>query len=548
MEGIRPEVCRITVTDLQASHAPGDTCCGDSFHAEPLAMVGTGGDVVRVLLINSNLRDDLFAAPPIGLCYVASATEAAGHTVKVLDLCFRRNLEQEVVSTIRAFSPDVVGISLRNVDNVNLLYPVSYLPDAGTIVQHVRRTTGAPIVVGGSGASLSPSGIMKYLNPDFLVVSDGERSFVDLLACLETGTSPKNIPGVAMIHAGKFSLNRPKLQEFVSGNPELGKWLDLKPYQKMGSSYSIQTKRGCTQRCIYCTYNQVLEGNKLRLRSPGDVVDEIEEALFKYRPETFEFVDSVFNAPKDHCTEILEEIVRRPWQARFTAMGVSPRKLDHRFLELMRRAGFISLMITPESASDTMIRNYRKGFTVDDVIHAAEAINRTRFMSMWFFLIGGPGETNQTLQESLDFTLKYINQDRGPFHRMANFFVGVRVYPGTRLWEIACDEGFVKDSCDDLDHPWYLSESLDLDQAIEQMLDAAAQCPQLISGFDEQYLALSNVMAFVGELLHLEKPYWNVLVHANRIVRKTVLKFSFRPKSVADTIRHRLALQRDCLL
>ena len=173
------------------------------------------------------------------------------------------------------------------------------------------------------------------------------------------------------------------------------------PYEKMGGSYTIQTKRGCRMRCIYCTYNQVLEGNRLRLRSPSEVVDEIEEAFYQFKPETFEFVDSVFNDPVDHCREILEEIIRRPWKARFTTMGVSPKNLDSQFLQLMQRAGFTSFMISPESASETMLTNYQKGFGLEDLRRAAEAINQFSFPVLWYFLIGGPGETNRTLRGNL---------------------------------------------------------------------------------------------------------------------------------------------------
>ena len=134
-----------------------------------------------------------------------------------------------------------------------------------------------------------------------------------------------------MWRQGKFHLTPPQLTSFPSGDPRLAKWVDLTPYEKMGGSYTIQTKRGCRMRCIYCTYNQVLEGNRLRLRSPSEVVDEIEEALYRFKPETFEIVDSVFNDPMGHCQEILEEIIRRPWKARFTTMGVSPKNLDSDF-------------------------------------------------------------------------------------------------------------------------------------------------------------------------------------------------------------------------
>jgi hypothetical protein len=76
---------------------------------------------MRVLLINSNLKDDLLAAPPIGLCYVASAAEVAGHEVRVLDLCFKRRIGLELEKAIIGFSPQVIGVSLRNLDNVNML-------------------------------------------------------------------------------------------------------------------------------------------------------------------------------------------------------------------------------------------------------------------------------------------------------------------------------------------------------------------------------------------------------------------------------------------
>ena len=230
---------------------------------------------MRVLLINSNLKDDILAAPPIGLCYVASAAEVAGHEVRVLDLCFKRRIEQELEKAIIGFSPELIGVSLRNLDNANMLRPVSYLPSALEIVQVIRAVTAAPLVLGGSGASLDPQGVLEFLHGDYLVVSEGEKSFVALLEALNRGESPAHIPGVGMRRQGQFHLTPAQLTSFPSGNPRLARWVDLTPYEKMGGSYTIQTKRGCRMRCIYCTYNQVLEGNRLRLRSPSEVVDEI---------------------------------------------------------------------------------------------------------------------------------------------------------------------------------------------------------------------------------------------------------------------------------
>ncbi len=498
---------------------------------------------MRVLLINSNLKDDILAAPPIGLSYIAGATEAAGHEVKVLDLCFKRRIATRLRYSIKEFCPDVVGISVRNIDNVNLLSPLSYLSKVRTIIEKIRNSTTSPIIIGGSGASLCPAGVMEQLKADYIIVSDGEYSFVNLLNTLENEKSPENIPGLGMYLNGKFRLNPPVFKDFKTGRADMGKWVDMRPYGKMGSSYLIQTKRGCTQRCIYCTYNQVLEGNRLRLRSPEDIVDEIDEALHRYNPESIEFVDSVFNIPIDHCTEILEEILKRSLKVNYTAMGVNPSNLDNRFLELMWRAGFRSFMMSPESASETMIQNYRKGFSADDLVRSADAIRKTRFTVLWYFLIGGPGEINSTLEETLDFTSKYLNLDTRPPYNMANFFLGVRLYPGTDLWEIALDEGIINKKSDPLRQLWYVSKNLDLNFAVEQMIEAAAKNPKIILGFDERYLPISRIVPFIGKLAGLPKPYWRHIWGLNRILIRTGLRFVGLRKDIPSSIREMLKRQ-----
>ncbi|MBI4962016.1 MAG: cobalamin B12-binding domain-containing protein [Desulfomonile tiedjei] len=498
---------------------------------------------MRVLLINSNRKVDLLAAPPLGLCYVASATEAAGHEVKVVDLCFTGNhTHQELSHAVRSFAPQVIGLSIRNIDNVNMLHPISYLPAIRQLTGYIREITSVPLVVGGSGASLMPEQVLNLLGADYIIVADGEESFVRLLTAIENKEAPEKIPGVGMMNGGKFNLTPPRQTEFRGGTADLGKWIDIRPYQRIGSSYNIQTKRGCRQQCIYCTYNQALEGNRLRLRSPDEVVDEIEEALFKYHPTTFEFVDAVFNDPMEHSAAIMEEIIRRPWKAEFTAMGVHP-PLDKSYLDLMWKAGFRSFMVTPESVSDKMLRSYRKGFSRDDVIHAAEAINKTSFAAWWFFMIGGPGENNDTLQESLDFALKYLQKQRRPVTNIAHFFIGVRIYPNTKLWDIALAEGLIPPQADPLETLWYLSEDLDLDRAVHQMIDAASACPEVYLGFDERVLVFSKPAAMVFKMLGLPRPYWRYFRAANHFGLRTGIRFMYRPHDIPGMLRESLKRQ-----
>lgn len=503
---------------------------------------------MRVLLINCNMKHDLLAAPPLGLSYVAMATRDAGHEVKALDLCFSANrIGKTIEEAVTSFEPEVVGLSIRNIDNVNMLHPVSYLPDAVEIARFVRRFTRAPLVLGGSAVGIIPEAILKLVQADYVVVSEGERSFPRLLTALSDGEPADDIAGVGFMRNGTFHLTPPVMTAFDSPPPDLGGWVNVRRYLEVDGSYNIQSRRGCNQSCTYCTYNQSLEGNTLRMRSPKDVVDEIEEVLAKYRPHTFEFVDSVFNEPRDHCAEILEEIVRRPWKAHFTAMGVSPLRLDDKFLDLMWRAGFRSFMITPESASSTMLKSYRKGFNRDQVEAAARAVARTNFAVWWYFMIGGPGETNDTLQESLDFALNHLCRDRGLMGtatNVAHFFLGVRLYPRTRLWETALQEGFVKPDSDVTQPLWYLSDQLDLDRATDQMLQAARTVPEIFLGFDERVLVFSKPAAFVFRLIGLPRPYWRYFRAANLFGLKTGIRFMFRPPQIADMLRETLRKQK----
>jgi radical SAM superfamily enzyme YgiQ (UPF0313 family) len=472
---------------------------------------------MRVLLINSNRKGDLLAAPPIGLCYVAEAARDAGHEVKVFDLCFSGNDPRRTLSrAIESYVPEIIGISIRNIDNANMLYPVPYFPEVVRLMNYIKEITKVPIVLGGSGASLMPEEVLHECPADYIVVSDGEKSFNELLRSIEKGEKPWNIPGVGMFFEEKFHLTKPQHSAFTCRPPALGEWIDVRPYQKLGGSYSIQSKRGCRQRCIYCTYNQLLEGNKMRLRPASDVVDEIDEALHRYSQKSFEFVDAVFNDPLEHSVAILEEIIRKPWKAQFTAMGVSPRHLDHKYLDLMWKAGFRSIMVTPESAAEDMISSYGKGFCREDIIEAAEALGKSSFAAWWFFLIGGPGETNDTLQESLDFVRLHLVKRGRSVTNVANFFMGVRLYPGTMLWDTALEEGLISAGVNPLRMLWYMSGRLDLDRAIRQMVDAASRCPEIYLGFDEWVLALSRVAAIVFRLLKLPHPYWRHFPAINR--------------------------------
>ena len=183
----------------------------------------------------------------------------------------------------------------------------------------------------------------------------------------------------------------------------------------------------------------------------------------------------------------------------------------------------------------------RIGFEFEDLIRSVEAIEKTRFTVMWYFLIGGPGETNETLEETLQFARKYLYRKTRPPYNIANFYLGVRIYPGTRLWEIAVDEGFVTPDSYPLQQLWYLSDKLDLGLALKQLTDEASKAPEVMLGFDERQLVVSNIVSWVADFVRIPKPYWRHLWGANQILLKTGLRWITRPRDLEEAISRRLA-------
>ncbi|MEK7712036.1 MAG: radical SAM protein [Pseudomonadota bacterium] len=384
---------------------------------------------MRVLLVYSNRTRDLILAPPIGLSYVASATRRAGHTVRFLDLLTVADPDAALDTALREFAPDVVGISVRNIDNVVCQRLQSHLGELARFITTIRRATGGrvPIVLGGPAISILGSTVLAHVDADYAVRGEGEITFPALLAALAAGRDPGSIPGVCTRDPGRTHDSLPaRLPAF--GASGMQDWIDWKKYARRGGTFAIQTKRGCPMTCSYCSYPDI-EGQKLRRRDPADVVDEIEAVQRMLAPRAFEFVDSTFNLPESHALAICEEIVRRRVKVNLTTMGINPRATSAQLFALMKRAGFNSMMITPESGSDTMLTSLDKGFDMRDVERTAQLADASGLHSTWFFMLGGPGETRVTVNETMAFVERAL---AGP-RFLSVFMTGIRMLPGTRL-------------------------------------------------------------------------------------------------------------------
>jgi hypothetical protein len=151
---------------------------------------------MRVLLVSANrehIPDPIF---PLGLACIATATQQAGYQVAVADLCFGNQPIHKLQQQIRSFKPDVIGLSLRNVDNAAYPLTVDYLTQHREVIDTIRDITPATVVLGGSGFSILPEAYMQVLDADYGIKGEGEQAFVTLLGALDHNHAPGMVPGV----------------------------------------------------------------------------------------------------------------------------------------------------------------------------------------------------------------------------------------------------------------------------------------------------------------------------------------------------------------
>lgn len=434
---------------------------------------------MRVMLVYSNRTQILEPAPPIGLSYVATATRRAGHDVRFVDLMMSRDPQAELENAVREFQPEVVGFSVRNIDNIIAQRALWQLGEVQAMIALVRKHSRASIVLGGPAASILKQVMLERLDADFVVVGEGEVAFPQLLSALAGPRDFTGIAGLCYRHDGKIHLNEPVREERF-GESRMEDWIHWRPYERAGGTWAVHTKRGCPLACLYCNY-PVMEGHALRQRHAAEVVDEIEHVKATVGPRTFEFTDSTFNVPESHARGICEEVIRRKLRVNLSAVGINPLGVSEDLFRLMKRAGFLSLVITPDSASETMLRNLRKGFTVEHVRRAAELARKSNIRCTWFFLLGGPGETRATVEETVSFIETHLNWKRF----LTIVLTGVRIFPGTELARVAVGEKYLAPGNDLCDPTFYFSPQVDEKWVLSRINQAIGRCPTIVHGAEE---------------------------------------------------------------
>ncbi len=463
---------------------------------------------MNVLIVSTNRCREPVPVMPIGACMVAEAAERAGHEPRVLDMMFERRPMRALQQALGAFAPDVVGVSVRNVDNAEMLAPETQYE----AVAPVARAAGVPVVIGGGAVSVMPEPLLRYSGADWAVLGDGDTVFPRLLDALATGGNPREVGGVGWLEDGRFHA-RPGARECPAEPipaPDYARWLRVRPYLRRFATAPVQTRRGCPFECAYCTY-PLIEGRDYRLFPPDAVVASVRR-LLESGIRDVEFVDNVFNAPRDHAMAICEALAGAGLRARLHTVDLSPAGLDGELLTLMERAGFAGIGVTVESAAQPVLTGLRKEFNAGQVHAAAEAVRRSALPCLWVYMFGGPGETRETALETLGFAERALRPGDAAF-----FTVGLRIYPGTALEASARSEGLLADDADLLRPAFYVSPDLEVPWLLEQVSEATHRNLGFV-----QPLARPGPLLRAGRslayLTGMRPPIWK---HARKVRRLT---------------------------
>lgn len=379
-----------------------------------------------LLLINTNRMQPPIA--PLGLEYAATACAQAGIETRIQDLNLAEDPDRELEAAFAGDSLRLIGLSFRNTDDSYWPSARWFVPDLVELVKKIRALTEAPIVLGGCGFSIMPARILKATGADFGIHGDSEIALPKLYREVTGSRQFVQVPG--LIRQGVYR---------IIGNPPA--WhkpytiktrrdhLDNAAYFRRGGQGGVETKRGCNRPCIYCA-DPLAKGRLLRPRQPAEVADEI-DALLSQGVDTLHFCDGEFNFPREHAMALCAEMVSRNFGRRlrwYAYLAVTP--FDEALAKLMRAAGCAGINFTTDAAAPAMLQSYRQSHGKGDLEIAVKAAKAAGITVMLDLLLGGPGETPETVQETVAFVRALPVEAIGAG-------LGVRVYPGTVMETLA---------------------------------------------------------------------------------------------------------------
>ncbi len=339
---------------------------------------------------------------PLGLMYIASYLRSKRKDVEIRIFDMRVSSEDSLNSTLKEFSPDIVGISAITVERDSLSFIAKR-------VKEFRRD--CKVIAGGPHPTAFLDEVLDDENIDYVVSGEGEVAFFELFNTIVDGGDINNIKGVGFRKNGEIKFTPRK--EFIESldNLPFPAWDIVVPslyYRKTSmSNYGLRryanilTSRSCPYRCIYC-HN--IFGKGFRARSPENVIEEIKYLDSKYKIEEVEIVDDVFNFDIKRAKDFFNLSISNGVSLKYSfPNGLRGDRLDEELIKIMKASGTIMVTIAVESASKRIQKMIKKNLDLQKTSQFISLFDRAEILTRGFFMLGFPEETEEEIKETIDF-------------------------------------------------------------------------------------------------------------------------------------------------
>lgn len=373
---------------------------------------------------------------PLNIAYLASyLRQGIECEISILDAEIMGLSYKEIKKFIEREKPEVVGITC----------PSPTMDHVLKICEIIKKEINANCitVVGGIHPTVLPYETIKNPFIDFLVAGEGEITFYELIKALkEKNDDFAEIDGLYFKQNNKIVANKPR-QLIVDLDTIPFPARDLfnlelyysAPTKKVSNERAgpLLTARGCAFNCTHCISHRMW-GRNPRFRSVQNIVAEMEECINRFGIREFNMIDDTFTLNEKRAMEICEEIIGRKWNISWVAM-TRVNAISEKLAEKMKEAGCKKVLFGLESGSQKVLDLMRKQATIEMARKAVEMVNKQKMLVQASFMIGNVGETEETIQETIEFA-KSLPLDN------ATFFI-TSPYPGTDLYEVAKEQGFI---------------------------------------------------------------------------------------------------------
>lgn len=387
---------------------------------------------IRVTLINPPSPTGAVAHLPfalLGLGYLAAVLEKHDFNVDVIDCQVLKISFEEFRNELSKHQPNIVGITATTLTYKSALKIAKI---AKEIHPNCLTALGGPHVTFWDDKALQ-----ECPELDIIIRREGENTMLELAQGLEAGKNLQNIIGTTCRKNGQIIRNPDR--QYIEDLDELPfPARHLWPMDKLRENEDIlylAASRGCVYWCEFCTTVR-MHGRKYRMRTPKNVVNEIEFLHKTYNVTKFTFCDDAFTVDQARTEEMCKEILSRNMKIEWNC-GTRVDMLTKDLLTKMKEAGCISVWFGVESGSQQVLDAMKKGISPELTMQVFQWVREVGLKPVPNVIIGFPGETEETAWKTIKFIEKISPDDVG-FYNIATPF------PGTPMYDMVIEKGWLR--------------------------------------------------------------------------------------------------------